>query len=65
VVQRRTTCVSTSCAQVAKHYGVSVAICPPRHGNRKAWSRGLARGTVTVTGRLGEPTSDIAAPTGM
>jgi transposase len=27
--------VSASFAQVAKHYGVSVAICPPRHGNRK------------------------------
>jgi transposase len=27
--------VTASFAQVAKHYGVSVAICPPRHGNRK------------------------------
>jgi transposase len=27
--------VSASFAAVAKHYGVSVAICPPRHGNRK------------------------------
>jgi hypothetical protein len=27
--------VSLSFAQVAKHYGVSVAICPPRRGNRK------------------------------
>ena len=27
--------VTASFAAVAKHYGVSVAICPPRHGNRK------------------------------
>ncbi len=27
--------VTASFASVAKHYGVSVAICPPRHGNRK------------------------------
>ncbi|BBX18137.1 transcriptional regulator [Mycolicibacterium duvalii] len=27
--------VTTSFAGVAKHYGVSVAICPPRRGNRK------------------------------
>jgi len=27
--------VTASFAGVAKHYGVSVAICPPRHGNRK------------------------------
>lgn len=27
--------VSASFAAVAKHYGVSVAICPPRRGNRK------------------------------
>ncbi|MFQ1004418.1 IS21/IS408/IS1162 family transposase [Modestobacter sp. SSW1-42] len=27
--------VSTSFAAVAKHYGVTVAICPPRRGNRK------------------------------
>jgi transposase len=27
--------VSLSFAQVAKHYGVSVALCPPRRGNRK------------------------------
>jgi hypothetical protein len=27
--------VSASFAAVAKHYGVSVAICPPRHGDRK------------------------------
>lgn len=27
--------VTGSFAAVAKHYGVSVAICPPRHGNRK------------------------------
>jgi hypothetical protein len=26
--------VNASFAAVAKHYGVSVAICPPRHGNR-------------------------------
>ncbi len=29
--------VSASFAGVAKHYGVSVAICPPRRGNRKVW----------------------------
>jgi hypothetical protein len=28
-----------SFAQVAKHYGVSVALCPPRRGNRRAWWR--------------------------
>jgi transposase len=27
--------LTASFAAVAKHYGVSVAICPPRHGNRK------------------------------
>ena len=27
--------VTASFAAVAKHYGVSVAICPPRRGNRK------------------------------
>jgi transposase len=27
--------VSLAFAQVAKHYGVSVALCPPRRGNRK------------------------------
>ena len=27
--------VTASFAGVAKHYGVSVAICPPRRGNRK------------------------------
>jgi transposase len=27
--------ITASFAGVAKHYGVSVAICPPRHGNRK------------------------------
>jgi hypothetical protein len=27
--------VTASFAATAKHYGVSVAICPPRHGNRK------------------------------
>lgn len=27
--------ITASFAAVAKHYGVSVAICPPRHGNRK------------------------------
>ena len=27
--------VTASFAAVVKHYGVSVAICPPRHGNRK------------------------------
>jgi transposase len=27
--------VSMSFAQVAKHYGVSIALCPPRRGNRK------------------------------
>ncbi len=27
--------ITASFAQVAKHYGVSVAICPSRHGNRK------------------------------
>jgi hypothetical protein len=27
--------VTASFAAVAKHYGTSVAICPPRHGNRK------------------------------
>jgi hypothetical protein len=27
--------VTASFAGVAKHFGVSVAICPPRHGNRK------------------------------
>ena len=27
--------LTASFAGVAKHYGVSVAICPPRHGNRK------------------------------
>jgi hypothetical protein len=27
--------ITVSFAQVAKHYGVSVAICPSRHGNRK------------------------------
>lgn len=27
--------VSASFAAVAKHYGVHVALCPPRHGNRK------------------------------
>src|SRR3954469_19092983 len=32
---RRQCWVSASFAGVAKHYGVSVAICPPRRGNRK------------------------------
>lgn len=27
--------ITASFAAVAKHYGVSVAVCPPRHGNRK------------------------------
>ncbi len=27
--------ITASFAGVAKHYGVSVAVCPPRHGNRK------------------------------
>jgi hypothetical protein len=27
--------ITASFAAVAKHYAVSVAICPPRHGNRK------------------------------
>ena len=27
--------VTASFAAVAKHYGVSVAVCPPRRGNRK------------------------------
>jgi len=27
--------ITASFAAVAKHYGVSIAICPPRHGNRK------------------------------
>ena len=27
--------ITASFAAVAKHYGVSVAICPPRRGNRK------------------------------
>ncbi|KUH97900.1 hypothetical protein AU190_21970 [Mycolicibacterium acapulense] len=27
--------VTASFAGVAKHYGVAVAICPPRRGNRK------------------------------
>lgn len=31
--------VTASFAGVAKHYGVSVAICPPRRGNRKGAER--------------------------
>ncbi|BBX00111.1 hypothetical protein MMOR_10470 [Mycolicibacterium moriokaense] len=31
--------VTASFAGVAKHYGVAVAICPPRRGNRKVWWR--------------------------
>ncbi len=35
VVSPDTGRVSASFAAVAKHYGVMVKPCPPRHGNRK------------------------------
>ncbi len=35
VCHRATGRITASFAAVAKHYGVAVRICPPRHGNRK------------------------------
>lgn len=35
VANHNTGTVSTTFAAVAKHYGVTVALCPPRRGNRK------------------------------
>jgi len=54
--------VTASFAGVAKHYAVSVAICPARRGNRYSTPPELALTTVNVVWRLGSPLIDIAHP---
>jgi transposase len=51
--------VSASFAAVAKHYGVQVAICPPRRGNRKGV---VEKANHTAAQRWWRPLGDDATP---
>src|SRR4051794_29909598 len=51
--------VSASFAAVAKHYGVAVAICPPRRGNRKGV---VEKANHTAAGRWWRTLADDVTP---